>query len=57
MAEYKKSKQIVTILNSTEDALSYIQFVKSGWRIPKGKIHFILVSTDRMKLHSFGFLF
>ncbi|MCM3240718.1 hypothetical protein M3589_23980 [Heyndrickxia oleronia] len=55
-AEYKKSKQIVTILNSTEDALSYIQFVKSGWRIPKGKIHFILVSTDRMKLHSFGFV-
>lgn len=54
--EYKKAKNIVTVLNSTEDALTYIQTVKSGWKIPKGKIHFILVSTDRMKLHAFGFV-
>lgn len=54
--EYKKAKNIVTVLNSTEDALAYIRLVKSGWRIPKGKIHFILVSTDRMKLHAFGFV-
>ncbi|MDP4087238.1 MAG: helicase-related protein [Bacillota bacterium] len=54
--EYKKAKFIITVLHSTEDALSYIQLTKSGWRIPKGKIHFILVSTDRMKLHTFGFV-
>ena len=54
--DYKKAKNIATILNTTEDALSYIQTIKSGWRIPKGKIHFILVSTDRMKLHTFGFV-
>lgn len=54
--EYKKSKHIITVLKSTEDALSYIKLVKSGWSIPKDKIHFVLVSTDRMKLHSFGFV-
>ncbi|MEQ2529066.1 helicase-related protein [Bacillaceae bacterium CLA-AA-H227] len=55
-AEYKKAKNIVTVINSSEDALVYIQLIKSGWKIPKGKIHFVLVSTDRMKLHSFGFV-
>ncbi|WP_019156904.1 helicase-related protein [Robertmurraya massiliosenegalensis] len=54
--EYKKAKNIITVLNSSEDALAYIQLIKLGWRIPKGKMHFILVSTDRMKLHSFGFV-
>jgi len=55
-ADYRKMRNIATILNSTEDALAYIQLIKSGWRIPKGKIHFLLVSTDRMKLSAFGFV-
>src|SRR5690625_2111143 len=54
--KYNASKNIVTILNGTGDALDYIELIKSGWRIPKGKIHFVLVSTDRMKLHAFGFV-
>lgn len=54
--KFNRSNNIVTILNSTEDALDYIKLVKSGWKVPKGKIHFVLVSTDRMKLHAFGFV-
>lgn len=54
--KYKKAKNIATILNNTVDALAYIQLIKSGWKIPKGKIHFVLVSTDRMKLHAFSFV-
>ncbi|KQN96852.1 helicase-related protein [Paenibacillus sp. Leaf72] len=39
-----------TIINSTEDALQYVKKIKSGYRVPKGHIEFVLVSTDRMKL-------
>lgn len=54
--KFNMSNNIATILNSTEDALDYIKLIRSGWKIPKGKIHFVLVSTDRMKLHAFGFV-
>lgn len=39
-----------TLLNSTEDAIQYAQKIKKGHKVPKGKIEFVLVSTDRMKL-------
>lgn len=45
-----KSKFLCTIIDSTEEALAYCRLIKSGWKVPKGMIHFILVSTDRMKL-------
>lgn len=44
------------ILNSTEDALQYVKEVKNGHKPPKDKIEFILVSTDRMKLGSQGYV-
>ncbi|MDH6372837.1 formiminotetrahydrofolate cyclodeaminase [Paenibacillus sp. PastF-3] len=52
-------KIITTIINSTEDALRYVAKVKgynpntserTPYKVPKGYIHFVLVSTDRMKL-------
>ncbi|WP_374724211.1 helicase-related protein [Calidifontibacillus erzurumensis] len=55
-AKYRKCNNICTIINDTEDALAYVRLIKSGWRIPKGKIHFVLVNTDRMKYHAFGFV-
>src|SRR5699024_6020163 len=39
-----------TMLNCTEDAIKYAQKVKAGYKVPKGTIEFVLVSTDRMKL-------
>lgn len=45
-----KDIAIATILNSTEDAIKYVHKVKNGYKVPKGKIEFVLVSTDRMKL-------
>lgn len=40
----------VTVLNSSEDAIRYVQKVKKGHKPKKGTIEFVLVSTDRMKL-------
>lgn len=44
------------IISSTQDALEYVKEVKSDKRVPKGKIEFVLVSTDRMKLTAQGFV-
>lgn len=54
--KYNLATNVVTILNNTEDALQYVKLIKSGWRIPKGKIHFVLISTDRMKFSASGFV-
>lgn len=45
-----KEKIITTMINSTEDALRYANDVRNGYTVPKGKIEFVIVSTDRMKL-------
>lgn len=50
-------KFFITMLNSTEDAAQYIDAVRNGWKPPRGTIHFILVSTDRMKLSAQKFVF
>lgn len=44
------------ILNSTEDALRYVREAEIGRKVPKDKIEFVLVSTDRMKLGSQGYV-
>lgn len=48
---------IITIIESTEDATAYATKVKSGYKVPKGIIEFVLVSSDRMKLTSNKFVF
>lgn len=53
---FNLAQNIVTVLNNTEHALQYVKLIKSGWRVPKGKIHFVLVSTDRMKLSASSFV-
>ncbi|WP_240377193.1 helicase-related protein [Bacillus piscicola] len=53
----KKERFLITMLNSTEDAAQYIDAVRKGWVVPRGKIHFVLVSTDRMKLSAQKFVF
>lgn len=45
-----RNRAICTVIESTEDALRYVRKVKSGFKVPKGMIEFVLVSTDRMKL-------
>lgn len=50
-------KFFITMLNSTEDAAQYIDAVRNGWKPPRGTIHFVLVSTDRMKLSAQKFVF
>jgi SNF2 family DNA or RNA helicase len=52
----KKNKHSVRIISSTDEALSYVREVKNGASVPKGKIEFVLVSTDRMKLASQGYV-
>ncbi|QOY37695.1 helicase-related protein [Anaerobacillus isosaccharinicus] len=54
---FKKGiKNICTIIEGTDDALAYCRLIKSGWTIPRGMIHFVLVSTDRMKLSAEKFV-
>jgi hypothetical protein len=52
----KKHKYTTRIISSTNEALAYVREVKSGKKVPKGRIEFVLVSTDRMKLASQGFV-
>src|SRR5690625_2060050 len=50
------AKHIKTImLESTEDALKYVDKIKKGYKVKKGNIEFVLVSTDRMKLGASGY--
>lgn len=52
-----KRKNFTTrIISTTNDALDYVKEVKSGNKVKKGSIEFILVSTDRMKLSAQGFV-
>lgn len=44
------------VIDSTEDALAYVDSVRNGRRVPKGVIEFVLVSTDRMKLTANKFM-
>ena len=53
--EYDEKRFLVTLINSTKDADDYIQAIKNGWTVPKGKIHYVFIATDRMKLHAQGF--
>jgi hypothetical protein len=52
----KKHKYTTRVISSTNEALAYVREVKSGKKVPKGRIEFVLVSTDRMKLASQGFV-
>src|SRR5699024_11206221 len=49
--EYQSKNFLVTLINSTKDADNYIQAIKDGWKVPKGKIHYVFIATDSMKLH------
>ena len=46
----------IKTINTSEDALRYINNVKMGYKVPKGIIEFVLVSTDRMKLGAQGYV-
>ncbi|MDX8367702.1 helicase-related protein [Cytobacillus sp. IB215665] len=51
-----KKRVTVKVIRNTEDALAYVRRVKSGYKVPKGKIEFVLVSTDRMKFAAQGYV-
>lgn len=51
-----KGSYIIRQIHSTEDALKYVKEVNNGYRVPKGIIEFVLVSTDRMKLGPQGYV-
>ncbi|MCM3716290.1 DEAD/DEAH box helicase family protein [Alkalihalobacillus oceani] len=48
---------IVTTIESTDDALKYVQAVRSGWTVPSRMIHFVLISMDRMKYGAMKYVF
>lgn len=52
----KRHKFTTRIISNTNEALEYVREVKNGKKVPKGKIEFVLVSTDRMKLASQGYV-
>lgn len=52
----QRHKFTTRIVTNTTEALTYVQEVKKGHTVPKGKIEFVLISTDRMKLSSQGFV-
>lgn len=52
----KRHKFKTRIISNTAEALAYVLEVKSGKKVPKGTIEFVLISTDRMKLASQGFV-
>ncbi|WP_026701708.1 helicase-related protein [Salibacterium aidingense] len=53
----RKDRFLITILHNTEDAAQYINAVRNGWKTPRGTIHFVMVTTDRMKLSAQKFTF
>lgn len=52
----KRHRFTTRIISNTKEALEYVREVKNGKIVPKGKIEFVLVSTDRMKLASQGYV-
>ena len=52
----REKKILVSLIGNTEQALEYLKLVKTGWKVPKGMIHYLIVSTDRMKLSAQKFV-